>query len=262
MPVAAADPEATALDAAFAEAMGAAPKPKEPPAPPEIDPEAPHGREEDGSPKAPYGFTKEGRPKLTAGGRKRRDEDKARVTKAPVKDDAKTGTVIPPKDFSKPLTETADGIWVGMTFLGQIPLADLPLVGKIPLGKGKTLGDKLAGAERKLQAQAHILNANKGALVGALNLAANNSPRARRLVEKLETGDATWAIMCGAMMAPFVMQSRALWAGTLAENEMPSVDEMARANAANFDAWSERVSAMLSEAAQAAQEGASLPQAA
>jgi hypothetical protein len=54
----------------FAAAM-AAPEPGTPPdypAPRRRDPEAPHGRNDDGTAKAPYGLKSDGTPKLTAGG--------------------------------------------------------------------------------------------------------------------------------------------------------------------------------------------------
>lgn len=58
MAVKAADPDAINLDEAFREAMSAPAKPREVAAPPELDREAPHGRDDDGKPLAPFGWTK------------------------------------------------------------------------------------------------------------------------------------------------------------------------------------------------------------
>jgi hypothetical protein len=74
MPVKEADPRAQELDEAFAAAMSGPARPREAPPPPEVDRDAPHGRDEDGTPKAPYGLTRDGRPKLTAAGRKAKND--------------------------------------------------------------------------------------------------------------------------------------------------------------------------------------------
>lgn len=251
MPVKEADPAAKSLDAAFAEAMGAPAKPKEPAPPPETDPEAPHGRDDDGKPLAPFGLTKEGKPRRSTAGRKPK-EDQARVSPAagqPAAGEAKTGTVVAKKDYSGALGETADSLWVALTVLGQLPLDKIPLLGRIPAGKGATLGSRLAGAEVKLAAQAHILAAHKAPMVSALNLAAQNNARARRLAEKLETGDATWVLMCGALAAPVLVASRELWSGKL------DTAALAEANRAEFEAWTAQlIEAMTAAAQQAGQE--------
>jgi len=251
MPVKEADPAAVSLDAAFATAMGAPAKPKEPAAPPETDPDAPHGRGEDGEPLAPFGLTKEGKPRRSTAGRKPKD-DQARVSPAagqPPAGEVKTGTVVGKKDYSGALGETADSLWVALTVLGQLPLDKIPLIGRIPAGKGVTLGSRLAGAEVKLAAQAHILAEYKAPMVSALNLAAQNNARARRLAEKLETGDATWVLMCGALAAPVLVASRELWAGKL------DTAALAEANKAEFGKWMEQLTeAMTAAAQQAGQE--------
>lgn len=233
MPVKEADPAATSLDEAFAAAMGAPAKPKEPGAPPEIDPEAPHGRDDNGAPLTPYGLTKEGKVRRSAAGRKSRDDQPrtAPPSSAPAVPDGKKAAAAA-KDYSKALSETADGLWVLATFAGRMPLARLPLLAKIPAGKGgKTLATVLDGAEVRLQAQAALLSENKPGLVAALNIAAENNPRARRLAEKLETGDVTWVIVAAALAGPFLLQTQALWAGKLDEKELAAQNEK------HFDEW-------------------------
>jgi hypothetical protein len=251
MPVKEADPGARSLDAAFAEAMGAPAKPKEPGAPPEIDPEAPHGRDDAGAPLVPYGRTRDGKVRKSAAGRKSKDEEPRTGPAQP--DEPKTGTVVAePKDYSGALSETGDSVWLALTVLGQLPLEKIPLISRIPIGKGVTLGSRLAGAEVRLQAQAAILDGNKAQLVAALNIAAQNNARARRLAEKLETGDITWVMMCGAMAAPFLVQTRQLWSD-------PAVDvqALARSNEETFRAWVQQITDAITAAAE--QQNGQLP---
>lgn len=244
MPVKEADPAAQSLDSAFAEAMGAPPKPREPAAPPEIDAEAPHGRGDDGKPLAPFGYTKEGKVRRSAAGRKSKD-DQARTAPAavPAVPDRKDPVPAAGKDYSRTLTETADGAWVAMTFAGRLPLAKIPLLAKIPAGKGRTLATVLDGAEVKLQAQAALLSQNKRGLVAAVNLAAQNNARARRLAEKLEGGDATWVILAAAMAGPFLLQTQALWSGKA------DAKELAKANDQEFDEWMDGMTGLLAQVA-------------
>src|SRR5215469_5558138 len=115
MPVKEADPNAKSLDDAFRTAMGAPAKPKEPPAPPLVDKEAPHGRDDDGNPLAPYGLNKDGSVRKSAAGRPAKD-DQART--APAEPDPKDAgkskdavQLAEPGQYFKPLSETADGLW-------------------------------------------------------------------------------------------------------------------------------------------------------
>ena len=261
MPVKDADPQATELDAAFAAAMEGTPKPREVPSPPDIDPDAPHGRGEDGQPLAPYGLTKDGKPKRTSAGRKPSEAPRVAKPGDPKpegKADPKPKPALEQKDFTGPLAETSEAIWVGLTFCSMAPLGKIPLISSLPIGKDKRtgqprkLGSLLDGLGDKIGAQAAIFNHNRGALVGALNIAANNSPKARRFAEWLETGDATWVLMCGAMLMPFISQSGSLWSGTLEEDELPPVEKLAANNKAQFDGWIERFNAQLAMAAEAA----------
>lgn len=246
MPVKDADPAASELDAAFAEAMGAPARPREPDAPPERDPDAPHGRGDDGQPLAPYGWTKEtknrpSRPALTPAGRKSKD-DQARTGPADP-GPAKEGTIVSPRDYSRSLGETADGAWVVLTFGSQLPLEKIPLIGAVPVGKDRRLRDVLAGAGDRLAAQAALLHEAKPSLVAAMNLASQNSAAARRLCERLETGDVTWVMMCGALAAPFLMASRELWGGNL------DPKALAAANQVHFKAMVDELTEAMNQAA-------------
>lgn len=195
-----ADADAVELDAAFAEAMTAPAAPKEPAsAPKEIDREAPHGRAEDGTPLAPHGLKADGTPKLTAAGRKSSHVAEKAPDKAPA-----VRQVAGRQDYTAGLRDTADAAWMGLSFLGQVPLEKLPIVGK-----------RLTGAGTRLQAQALILAGQRDALAGALNMAAQHNETARKWAEKTGSGDATWALVCGTMMLPFLTSSIALWQGNL-----------------------------------------------
>src|SRR6266568_4553308 len=181
MTVAQADPRAQALDEAFAGAMGAAPKPKEPPAPPETDRDAPHGRGEDGEPLAPYGLTRDGRPKLSPAGRK--------------------------------------------------PAATMA-----------------------------VFDTERPRLAAALNLAAQHDARARRLAERLATGDAGWALTALFMDAPFTGTVAAIWQTTeehdvLAERDLPGLAELAAANEAALDRMFAKITDQMAQAQAAAAAG-------
>lgn len=263
MPVKEADPRALELEDAFNAAMQGTAKPREVPSPPDIDTEAPHGRDPDGKPNAPFGYTKEGAVRKTAAGRKPNSDQPRTVAPGKIVDPkpAAAKAELEQRDYTGPLAEASEAIWVGATMISMTPLSSIPIIKGVPIGKDKEtglprkLGQLLEGAEKKLAAQAHIFNANRGALVGALNIAANNSARARRLADKLEMGDATWVLMCGAMMFPFISQSSALWTGELEANELPTIEKMAEANQATFDGWIGRFAAQLDAATEAAVAG-------
>lgn len=223
-----ADPDAQALTAAFEQAMGAAPKPLEPPPPPENDPDAPHGRGEDGQPLAPYGLTRDGRPKLTAAGRhrKRDPDNQPRTAPAAGGEIAKTGTVLEARDYTEAIGETGEVIWLGITAAAHIPLEKIPV-----------LGPRLGNAEIRLHAQAALFDEHRPALAGALNLAAQHNARARAIAEKMATGDVSWQVGCVVMTLPFFMQSAALWQG----DDRLDVQALADANKASWDEWLDRI---------------------
>jgi hypothetical protein len=245
MTVTQADPRAQSLDEAFAEAMGAAPRPKEPPAPPEVDRDAPHGRDEAGEPLAPYGKTKDGRPKLSPAGRKPGNpDDKARLAKdSPDAKGQGTQLQLEPQDFSAPLMEAGETIWFGGSVVAKLG-PQIPVVGKFVPG-------------RKLAATMAVFDGERPRLAAALNLAAQHDARARRLAERLATGDAGWALTCMFMVAPFTGAVAAIWQTTdkhdvLKERELPSLDELAKANEAALDRMFAKIAEQMAQAQAAA----------
>lgn len=226
MPVPDADPKAKELDAAFAAAMEGPAKPRsEPKAPPEVDPDAPFGRDDQGEPIAKYGYHPDGRVKRSAGGRPPKNApDQARVTDhpaAPIE-----GKVVAGPDYTADLVDAADGFWLMGTAMSKLPLGRLR-VGRF--GLPQDAGDRLA-------AQAYIVNQHKFRLAAAVNLAAHHNVRAKRLAEQLAGGDLTWVLSFGALAAPFIAHSAAVWKGpdALAEMEMPPVAELAKRNEAQM----------------------------
>lgn len=255
-PVSQADPAAQTLDAAFAEAMGAPPKPREPPAPAEVDPDAPHGRDDQGAPLEPFGRTKDGRIRRSPAGRPPK-EDQPRTGPAPAAPAGKSNTDTPPAvlcrpgELSKELSDTADAVWFGMSALGKAAPA-IPLVGGWAVRKG------LPG---RLQAQAAVWYATKDRAVAAVSLAAEHSASAARFARKLEGGDITWMITCLSLVAPIVSLSGTVWAGDadaqLAAAGQPSVADLAKKNEAAMD---EAVRLMTAHVAQLAAEQAAAVQ--
>lgn len=247
MPVKEADPAAKSLDAAFAEAMGAPPKPKEPPAPKPADPDAPHGRGDDGEPLAPYGTNKDGSIRKSPAGRPSKD-DKPRTGPAQpaAKDDGKgkpAAELARPGQFLKPLSDTADGVWFAASALGKaapgIPLAGPWLTARnIPA---------------KISAQAAVWFATKDRAVAAVSLAAEHNAAAARWAAKLETGDFTWMITCLSLVAPIISLSGMVWAKDadvqLREAGQPSLAELAERNEAAMDQAIAQLTAQAAEAA-------------
>ena len=238
MPVKAADPDAAPLDAAFAAAMGAAPKPKEPAAPPEIDPDAPHGRDDQGEPLAPYGLTKDGKVRRSAAGRRPAADDKPRTAPAaaaPAASDGKPAAA--PKDYSGTLAETADGVWLCLTAAGQFG-PRLPLLGK-----------HLPGP--KLAASAFVVHESRPRLVAAMALAAEHNTKARLWCERLDTGNATWLLAFAALALPVAGAMAAVWQGDgeLKKREMLPLAEMAGKNETLLDEYMASLGQQLGQAA-------------
>lgn len=237
MPIAAADPRAKELDAAFEQAMSGLAKPRsEPKTPPEIDPEAPFGRDDSGAPIEKYGRHPDGRIKRSAGGRPPKNApDAARVTDRPEPEKPKEGKVIAGPDYTADLVEAADGFWLMGTSLAKLPLGRLR-VGKIGFPRN---------ASDVLSAQAYILHQHKFRLAAALNEAAHHNGRAKHMAEKLAGGDLTWVLTVGALAAPFIAHSAAVWKGeeALAEMEMPTLAELAKRNEAQMGAYMDQIAA-------------------
>lgn len=249
MPVKEADPAAKSLDEAFAAAMAGPAKPREVPAPPEVDREAPHGRDESGQPLAPYGWTKGGkdgppRPKLSTAGRKPTKDDQARTVA--VQPDAqaapKPGKALEPRDFSAGLMDAGESLWFGASIAAKVG-PQIPILGRFIPG-------------RKLAATAAVFDAERPRLAAALNLAAQHDARARKLASKLADGDAGWALSVMFMVAPFTGAVAAIWQGdkALAERELPSLAELAKRNEAAMDRMLAKITAQMELAQQAAAE--------
>jgi hypothetical protein len=245
MPVRAADPDAKALDEAFETAMGAPAKPHEPEAPPDADPDAPFGRDEDGTAKAPYGLTKEGKPRRSNAGRKSKD-DASRTTAAAAgggqaAEDKGAGTAAAGHDYTVALSEFGDAVWFGASALGKGG-SSIPLIGKyLP--------------ERKIAAQAAIFKSYKPSLVGAVNVAAQHNAKARRFAQSIESGDITWVVMVGFMVMPFLTMSAAIWKDSeknpaLERMDLPGIATLAGRNDKALDAYLERINAEMERMAE------------
>lgn len=240
-PVKEADPSALALEAAFAEAMGAPARPLDPPAPKEIDPEAPHGRDDQGKPLAPYGLTKDGKPKRTAAGRPAKDDQARTAPPASPGDAGKDDQQLAePGQYNKQLSDTADGLWLALSCLGKAG-PDIPLIGK------------LIPAQR-IQAQAAVWFATKDRAVAAISLAAEHNAAAARFARKLEGGDITWVITCMSLVMPVLSASELIWSKDadkkLAELEQPSLAELAARNEKELEAAIAKMTAATTEAAE------------
>lgn len=179
------------------------------------NPDAPFGLDEDGKPKAPYGFGVNGKPRqnMPGPGRGGKKADKPRVQAA-----AKTAAVeLPARDYSADLAESVDGLWVALAFLPPT------------------------------QAQATILKANKNGLVAGLNLSAQHNPYVRRGIEYF-CGEAAWMINAAILVAPFAIQSAALWfRPDSLRNLGTSREELASVAQADFKAYVEEQEKALAE---------------
>lgn len=246
MAIPGADPRAKDLDAAFAAAMDAPARPvAQAKAPPEVDHDAPHGRDDQGEPLAPFGLTKDGKPKRTPGGRPRKDSpDAPRTgTVTPIRpDDAKASKGKPEsRDWSEELSGLADAAWFGLSAIGKVS-GSVPVLGKLL-------------PEAKIEAQAFILSECKPQLVGAVNLAAQHSAGAARFCGKLEGGDALWALSAMFMVMPVLSMSAAVWKGQgidTAQGKLGAAD-MAKLNEAKMDETLARIQAQIAAQAEAAQ---------
>lgn len=233
MPVKAADPGAQEMDAAFAEAMNGPAKPRGPEAPPPVDHDAPHGRDEHGAPLAPFGLNQDGSVRKSKAGRKAKDPDNAART-GPATPSTPGGTPdnlpLTPKDFSAGLMDAGESLWFAGSVIARVG-PQVPLVGRFVPGK-------------KLSATMAVFDSERPRLAAALNEAAQHDARARNLAEKLAAGDAGWALTCMFMVAPFAGAVAAIWQGdeALKERELPSLDVMAARNENAMDEMLAKIS--------------------
>jgi hypothetical protein len=244
MPVREASADAVSVGDLFQQGMQARDNAGDPATPPPVDKDAPHGRGDDGRPLAPFGYTLDGRPKLTAGGRKRKGDDGARITDHQPADDKKPGKTEPQAadrdaDYSDGLTGAHDAVWAGITALSKIGP-------RIPV-----VGPRVPGT--KLGAAAFVWHSNQAQMCGAFALAAKHNDSAARFAAKFASGQATWPIMCAAMVLPVAGAMAAVFAGDdrLAELELPATAELDKRNDA---AMQEQIQATMDQFAQLAAE--------
>lgn len=257
MPVSAAHPDAVKLDDAFAAAMDTPGRPREPGPPPEVDNDAPFGRDDEGKPLAPFGLRKDGKPKLSAAGRKA-SEDQPRVGETQPardgKDDGKKQETAEDAQaagkYAAKIAETLEVFWLGGTVAADVG-PKIPVIGRF-------LPD-----QDKLHAQAATLLACKDQLAGALDICAQHNESARRLAEKLSTGSAGWALNAAFMVLPFVGTSMQIWGkqdrvyDPETREPLPTLaEQLAAQNRASLSAYMERIAAAAEAAAMAAQEQA------
>lgn len=224
-PVSEASPDAKSLDAAWESAMGAPARPKEPPPPPAVDPEAPHGRDHQGVPLQPYGLNKDGSVRKSAAGRPGKDDKPRTTAPAPGPGPGKPAAVLAePGQYTQALADSADGVWLAMSALGKAA-PDIPLIGKSLAGKGY---------DQKIQAQAQVWYLTKDRAVAAVSLAAEHNAAAARFAARFEGGDITWMITCMSLVMPILSLSGMVWAKDadqqLAESKQPSLAELADRN--------------------------------
>lgn len=247
MPVKDADPNAIELETAFGEAMAGPAKPRSPEAPPAVNHEAPFGLNDDGSPKTPYGLNKDGSVRRSAAGRRAKNPDDtahiAEPGKATPASDQPAGKLTP-KDFAAPLMEAGETLWFGGSIAAKVG-PQIPLIGRFVPGQ-------------KLAATMAVFDSERPRLAAALNEAAQHDARARKLAEKLSTGDAGWALTCMFMVAPFTGAVAAIWQGdkALAERELPTLDEMAKKNEEAMDRMLAKITQQMELAQQLAAQQA------
>lgn len=178
-------------------------------APPKKDPEAPYGRTADGKPKKGPG----GRPPK----KKAPAADQPRVA-------APTAADGPKRDFSEPLAELADAVWVSMA------MAPFP----------------------PLEAQAALWKAHKPGLVAGFNIAAQNNAMIRRAIEASEKK--TWILALAGAVLPLVQQSAQLWSNPNQDlgDGTKLVDALAAATKRDLEEMAKAQAEAMVTAAQAA----------
>src|SRR5258708_3901618 len=208
MTTAVADPKARELDAAFTAAMSGPAKPRsEPKTPPEVDPEAPFGRDDSGTPIAKYGYRNDGTIRRTSAGRPSKDApDRPRVDDKPAELTQADGKAAEgaEDDLTAALVGPGQGAWVCLPATSKLPL------GKLRLGKFGLPPD----ASERMAAQAYLLDQSKVQLAMALSTAAKHNARANVWARKLASEDATWMLTVASLAGPFVGASLDLWNGS------------------------------------------------
>jgi hypothetical protein len=202
-----ADPRAVELDNAFSAAMKGPARPREAARPPEpVDDDAPHGRDEAGEPLAPFGYRDDGSVRKTSAGRPSKHA-KARTAAAPPGQAPRSSrssrkpaaAPAEPVDYAKTLGELHDALWMGLSGLSMVG-SKLPVIGP------KLSTDVLA-------AEAYIWRQNRDRIVKAGQITAEHNTAAAAQLARLATGNATWVLMVGFTLMPFVAQTGAVFSG-------------------------------------------------
>lgn len=167
--------------------------------PPVTDPEAPYGWMTD--PK-----TGERRPKKRPGKQSKNQPPppgrKTNAARSAPK--GSTGTPKAPADYSQPVFELINGLWM--------------LGAGVPTVENKVFGYDLKPLTIRVKAQAAILKDNAVPITKGVNLMAQNNDAVRRGVEKLTSdGDSPlWVLPAMFALLPFVAQSAAMWRAPVA----------------------------------------------
>lgn len=177
-------------------------------------------------PDAPFGYmtdpvTKQVRPRKRPGKQaKSAPAPPSRPSNASRQRAAAPGEGKAKKNYTAPLTETFQGVWMLM--------AGVPT----PKGEVRVLGVDLQSASLRLKAQASVLEDNGERLVSSINMMAQHNAQVARGIEKI-TADSGPAWILPAMMAlvPFAVQSAAVWTAPV-EN---GIRELAEKTEAQFD---------------------------
>lgn len=207
------------VDAAFEAALSADAgrgTPAEVPAPPrnERDPDAPHGRGDDGSPLAPFGVKADGTPRLREPGPGRpKAADAARVTTTPAL------KVVGPKaaaaDYTDDLLGLGTAVWLGVSSM-----------------KGGSLGPVRLPDCRPYAA---VWKQTLPQMAAVWNTAAQQNDQVRSAVEKFTgEGSMTWVVGVAVVSAGFV--------SSCVELAKAPAEVRANATAANDKALQEYVS--------------------
>ena len=197
------------VDQEFAAAM-AAPSGDDPeaPGPPDIgpvDPDAPYGRKVDGTPKKAPG----GRPPKA-----RTTDRKALPSGSAEKDTKGSKSAGDAQTYAKGLEEFLAGVALALAVL-PVPQDELRV---------------------RLRVQAHVLRETGDGLAAGLGACAEHNSVARWAVEKLTTGGGAWVFPAALAVAPFAVQTAAVWKAPVEGDMRAAADRIQESAMAEFKA--------------------------
>lgn len=153
-----------------------------PPRKPERDPDAPHGRADDGTPIAPFGIGQNGKPRVKPAGPGRPAEKPRVVASAPAAAGKPGGAA---KDYTEDLMGLGTAVWIGASSM-----------------RGGKLGPVRLPDTRPYAA---VWKQQLPSLATAWNVAAQQDPTVRKYVEQFTgEGSKTWVIGVGIAMVGLV----------------------------------------------------------